>query len=63
MAGILAATVVYSAIDGQLQQGLRDHYVLDSPSAGAYASWIDEDAPDAPVVNTDFYVYNVNNVR
>ena len=59
--GIVSATVVYATIDAQLQQGLRDHYVLDSPSAGAYAEWADQDTPGAPVIYTDFYVYHVEN--
>lgn len=62
-AGIVAATVVYGVIDASLQQRLHDHYVLDSASAGSYAEWLDQDAPGAPVIYADFYVYHINNVR
>jgi hypothetical protein len=42
-------------------QGLRQHYVLDSPAAGCYAEWIDSDTPGAPEIFTDFYVYHIGN--
>src|SRR5438105_1193066 len=59
--GVLAATVGYDLVDGQLQQGLRDHYVLDSPDAGGYAEWTDSDVPGAPLIYTTFVVYSVAN--
>ena len=61
MAGVLAATELVAFIRAQLTDGLRAHYVLDSPAAGAYPEWVDSSLPGAPVILTDFYVYNVTN--
>ena len=59
--GILACTVVYQRLGNALADGLREHYVLDSPSAAAYAAWSDSDAPGGPDIVTDFYVYHIEN--
>jgi len=59
--GVASATQLVSYIQAQLAAGLRAHYVLDSPAAGAFAEWADSATPGAPVILTDFYVYNVTN--
>lgn len=61
-AGVLASTVGYDAVSEKLHDGLRAHYVLDSPSAGAYADWVDTSRDDSQVlIYTDYYVYNITN--
>jgi hypothetical protein len=42
-------------------QGLRQHYVLDSPDAGCFDEWRDSDTPGAAEIFTDFYVYHITN--
>ena len=59
--GVLAATVAVNIVDGKLQDGLRAHYVLDSPDAGSYAEWVDSDTPGAPLIYTTFTVYSIAN--
>jgi hypothetical protein len=59
--GIVVATAGVAFIEGQLRDGLRANYVLDSPAAGEFAKWASSETPGAAAIYTAFYVYNVTN--
>lgn len=61
MAGILVATLGVSAIDRALQDGLRDRYILTSPSAGAFGGWSDWRHADAGQQFAAYTVYTITN--
>ncbi len=44
-----------------VQLGLQQQYVLSSSSAGSYAAWVDSDDPDAGIVVSTYWVYNITN--
>lgn len=59
--GILAATVGHDLVSQALSNGLADHYTLSSPSAADFGPWASSSDPEAAVIYTAFYVYNINN--
>lgn len=59
--GILAATVGHDLVQQALFDGLAEHYTLTSPSAADYGPWATSSDPNAAVIYTAFYVYNINN--
>lgn len=59
--GTLLLSVVYYDVYATLQDDIRAFLVLSSPDAQAYPAWVDSSNPDAGVVYSTYWVYNVTN--
>jgi hypothetical protein len=53
--------VVYNAVYDDLQTGLSNQFVLSSPAAQDFGPWSSSSDPNAAVIYTTFYVYNITN--
>lgn len=59
--GVLLATVVSPNLESQLTQGLVSNFVLNNAQASAYPSWASSDDPNAAVVFSTYFIYNISN--
>jgi hypothetical protein len=59
--GVLLTTIVHDTVEDYVNSQLRDHFVIDSNSSGAYAPFVNNSDPDAGLVISTYYVYNVLN--
>jgi hypothetical protein len=55
------ATFARDALAAFVNQQIEETFILLSPSSGQYAAFVDSDSPDAGLVTSSFWVYNVTN--
>lgn len=58
---LVLATFARDALAAFVNEQISATFLLSSPSSGQYAAFVDSDSPDAGLVTSTFWVYNVTN--